>query len=123
MSTVERKMMGTAQATVIQTERPETAGHRRARKKRRTKRSYLLMVFCFLAIILGVQMISLYHKQRTLEAREAALKKQVEEQQEKSEDLKNYEEYTKSDEYTENMARSRAGLVKPNEIVFREKKN
>ncbi len=123
MSTVERKMMGTAQATVIRTERPETAGHRRARKKRRTKRSYLLMVFCFLAIILGVQMISLYHKQRTLEAREAALKKQVEEQQEKSEDLKNYEEYTKSDEYTENMARSRAGLVKPNEIVFREKKN
>ena len=123
MSTVERKMMGTAQATVIRTERPETAGHRRARKKRRTKRSYLLMVFCFLAIILGVQMISLYPKQRTLEAREAALKKQVEEQQEKSEDLKNYEEYTKSDEYTENMARSRAGLVKPNEIVFREKKN
>ena len=82
-----------------------------------------IMALGFLAIILLIQIIGLYSKEKSLAAQEAALQKQVEEQQEKSEELKNYEEYTKSDEYTENMARSRAGLVKPNEIVFREKKN
>lgn len=125
MHTAERKLTGTARATVIRTKGRETDGGRRTGRKRGAKpsrRSYLLLVVGFLAIILVVQMLSLYHKQRTLEAREAALQKQVEEQQEKSEDLKKYEEYTKSDEYTENMARSRAGLVKPNEIIFREKK-
>lgn len=114
--------MAGSQAVSVRTDAREIAGHRR-KKKKKTTRSYIFLVVGFLAIILLIQIIGLYSKEKSLAAQEAALQKQVEEQQEKSEELKNYEEYTKSDEYTENMARSRAGLVKPNEIVFREKKN
>lgn len=96
------------------------AGNRKRKKK--SVRAYVVVVMLFLTVILVFQIIGLYRKEKSLAAREAALKAQVEEQQEKSEDLKNYEAYTKSDDYTESMARSRAGLVKPNEIIFREKK-
>ncbi len=124
MSSAEGRVyrMAGSQAVSVRTDGREIAGHRK-RKKKKTTRSYIFLVVGFLAIILLIQIIGLYSKEKSLAAQEAALQKQVEEQQEKSEELKNYEEYTKSDEYTENMARSRAGLVKPNEIVFREKKN
>ena len=36
--------------------------------------------------------------------------------------LKDYEEYTKSQDYVEDIAKSKLGLLHDNEIVFKEKK-
>ena len=37
------------------------------------------------------------------------------------EDLSEYEEYIKSDEYVEDTAKKKLGLIFDNEIIFREK--
>ena len=44
-----------------------------------------------------------------------------EEQKEKQQDLKDYEKYTKTKEYTESQARSKLGLLYDNETIFKEK--
>jgi cell division protein DivIC len=44
----------------------------------------------------------------------------LEAQQEKREELDNYEEYIQTEEYKESVAKSKLGLVHQNEIIFRE---
>ena len=46
---------------------------------------------------------------------------ELEAQEERKQDLLDYENYTKSDKYIENTARSKLGLVYDDEMIFREK--
>ena len=41
-------------------------------------------------------------------------------QMDRQEELKNYEAYTKTQEYMEGVAKSKLGMVHKNEIIFRE---
>ena len=49
------------------------------------------------------------------------MKEQIAQQKEKQQDLKDYEKYTKTKEYTESTARSKLGLLYDNEKIFKEK--
>ena len=60
-------------------------------------------------------------KCRKYQAKEEALTEEVQAEQEKQKELSDYEQYTKTDDYTESTAKSKLGLVYDNEIVFREK--
>jgi len=71
-------------------------------------------------VVMGVQMMRLYQKREYYKQQEAAAQEALEEQEQKSEDLEEYEAYTKSDEYVEDQAQSKLGLIYDNEIVFRE---
>lgn len=46
------------------------------------------------------------------------LEKEEQEQEERKEELKSFEEYVKTDEYIEEIARDKLGLVNEGEIVF-----
>lgn len=46
------------------------------------------------------------------------VQKQIEDEKKKTEKINNQEDYYKSDEYVEKIAREQLSLVKPNEIIF-----
>ena len=68
-----------------------------------------------------VQLVMLHNKSEEYALREAQLTLDLQEQENRQKELSDYEQYTKSEEYTKNMAKSKLGLVSPNEIIFRER--
>lgn len=54
------------------------------------------------------------------EAKAAALEEQIEEEKERTVEIEELKEYMLTDEYAEDMAREKLGLVKENEIVYEE---
>ena len=53
---------------------------------------------------------------------EASLNDQIEEEKERTEEIDKTKEYMETDEYAEDVARNKLGLVKDNEVVFEEEK-
>ena len=54
--------------------------------------------------------------------KEASLNDQIEEEKERTEEIDKTKEYMETDEYAEDVARNKLGLVKDNEFVFEEEK-
>ena len=76
-------------------------------------------VVLLLIIVLGVASISLQEKNRDYKAQVKELEQQIEEQIALEEEITELESYVGSDEYVEDVAREKWGLVKPNEIRFK----
>ncbi|MEE1314800.1 MAG: septum formation initiator family protein [Faecalimonas sp.] len=76
-------------------------------------------VIVMLAAILSVGSISLRKKNEAYKAQEAELTAQLEEQAERSEEIDELDEYVGTDEYVEDVAKDKLGLINPNEILFR----
>lgn len=96
-------------------------------KKRRTSRRKRMGRFTvtgviILALVLCSTMAYKYSGLKTQEkeyARQIAnLKKEKKEADKRAEELKEYEEYVKTDEYVEEVAREKLGLVYKDEIIF-----
>lgn len=90
-------------------------------KVKRKKNWYIPFFTIIIIGVLGFQLISLYMKLSDYRAIKADLEKQYKDAQVTEQELVDYEAYTQSDEYIQNTARSKLGMVKENEIVFREK--
>ncbi len=92
---------------------------KRAPKVRRSHK--LLVGVCLLAatIAVGVSSIDLLSQSRELEVTEAELLKQLEEAQALAKEIEEFEEYSKTEEYIEEVAREKLGLVYPDEIVLK----
>ena len=89
-------------------------GRYRKRKKKENRMGKLCVsgiVFMFL-IVMSIQIVKLYKEDQTYIAKE----KELNEQQQ----LADYEQYTQSQQYIEEVAKSKLGLVYNNEIVFKE---
>lgn len=54
--------------------------------------------------------------------KEASLNDQIEEEKERTEEIDKTKEYMETDEYAEDVAHNKLGLVKDNEVVFEEEK-
>lgn len=96
----------------------------RMRRKKKKNKSAVLCIVLISFMLLGVmsvQILSLYNKNQSYQVREQELKTQLESEQQRQTELKEYEDYVKSDEYVEQEAKSKLGLVHPNEIIFKEK--
>ncbi len=93
-----------------------------SRKKRRKRRTGLYLVMLVVGIFLStlvVQGIHLRANCEELATEQSQLeekKKSLEKEQEK---IKEQEAYTKTDEYIEEVAREKFGLVYENEIIFK----
>ena len=92
---------------------------RRQRANRRARIGVSIMVAA-LVLILSVQIVRLYQKNESYKAQEAALQVQLDEETERTQELEELEEEIDSDEYIEDIARSKLGMVKENEIIFKE---
>lgn len=56
------------------------------------------------------------------ETRAEALSQQIEEEQVRTQEIEDLKQYMLTDEYAEQAAREKLGLVKENEIIFQEEK-
>lgn len=91
------------------------------RKKRQNRMGMLLVTAVVLTLLVAVSInsVSLREKQAEYAAREAVLLEQIEDETERQEELVEYEKYTKTKAYYEEIAKEKLGLVYPDEIVFK----
>lgn len=75
-------------------------------------------VIVVLAVSLFVASIPLRKKNQDFKTKEAELKEQLEEAAADGEEIDELEEYVGTEEYVEDVAKDKLGLVYPNEILF-----
>ena len=63
--------------------------------------------------------VTLQARNKSYKRQEAELKAQINEQKERAGEIKEYQEYVKTDEYIKEVAEEKLGLVDPNEIIFK----
>lgn len=96
---------------------------RRSAKARQNKMTMIGITFvvCVLMATLLVQGKKLNTKLSANEQRISELGQQIEDANRQPEEIDKIKEYMQSDEYTEKTAKDKLGLVKDNEIIFKEK--
>ena len=98
-------------------------GKRSVRAQRRAfqhKLSILMVsgVVLVLGIMLSIASVSLHAKYQDLDAQANELETQLDAEYARSEEIDELEEYVGTDEYIEDVAKDKLGLVYPNEILF-----
>ncbi len=76
-------------------------------------------VVLLLMTILGIGSLSLQEKNRNYKAQEAELQEQIAAEVAREEEIAELEEYVGSDQYIEDVAKEKLGLINPNEIIFK----
>ena len=96
---------------------------RRQRRKRESKVGILAISFMVLGLfaVIAYKGEELKIKNEAYIAKEAALMAQIQEEQERTEELREYSKYIKTKKYIEEVAREKLGLIYEDEIIFRAK--
>lgn len=99
--------------------------NRNSRKAARAHRNKVTMigitsVVCLLMVILLVQGQRLNAQASANEQRMAELEQQIEDENQRTQEIGALEEYMQSDEYLEKVAKDKLGLIKDGEIIFKE---
>ncbi|MCR5594552.1 MAG: septum formation initiator family protein [Lachnospiraceae bacterium] len=95
------------------------AAHRR-KPNNRFSMMLITAVVLMITIVVAVKCADLSKKVTEYEAREAQLTAQIEEEEKRAEELVEYEKYTKTMKYIEDIAKSKLGLVYEGEIIFKQ---
>ena len=92
----------------------------------RKKKQNIFACFC-IAVVVGMLLtvvsidgMRLQDKYNAILAREDELNKEIERENKRTEELAEYEKYTKTKKYAEELAQSQLGLVHDGEIIFKE---
>ena len=93
---------------------------RRRVKRRGGTLSVSIIVIAFLVVMI-VQVVQLKQKEAAYAQQKAELEKQYTEESERSDEIQGLEQYMQSDQYIEDIAKSKLGLAYDNEIIFKEK--
>ena len=93
------------------------------RQLRNHKRSVLIIsaVIIMLTVVVSVNAMTLRAKEKSFKAQEIELQQRIEEEQTRAEEIDELEQYVGTDEYVEEVAREKLGLVYRNEIIFKAK--
>ena len=95
---------------------------KRARVKRQLQHKLSMIAIAAVIFVLGatlsVASISLHAKNKDYMAQEAELEAQIQDERDRAEEIDELEEYVGTDEYVEDVAKEKLGLVYPNEILF-----
>ena len=100
---------------------------KKIRNHQKIENNYLGMAaiaIVVLILLVGLTMQSNNLKTRiaVYDAKAAALKQSIEDEQDRTKEIDEQKEYMQTDEYIAEVARDKLGLVKGNEIVFEEEK-
>ena len=92
------------------------------RKKRHNKMGMLLVttVVLMMLIVVTVKSIELREKRAVYALREEALMQEIEAEQARAEEIAEYEKYTQTKKYVEEIAKEKLGLVYEGEIIFKD---
>lgn len=96
------------------------------RKRRGRRRGANRGAMLGISAVVAVLLVSLTFQSRSLmakisayEQKEAELEQQLEAEMKRTEEISGLEEYMKTDEYVEKIARDKLGLVYPDEILIK----
>ncbi len=80
---------------------------------------YLVIKLQMLMVVGGVSRIRLQEKQAAYQAELDELQKKMAAEQARAEELEEYEKYTQTQKYIEEVAKEKLGLVYEDEIIFK----
>ena len=92
------------------------------RKKRQNKFGMLLVttVVAMMLIVVAIKSLELRQKLVAYQEKEQLLMEQIEQEKVREKEIEEYEKYTQTKKYIEEVAKDKLGLVHDNEIIFRE---
>lgn len=92
------------------------------RKRRQNKMGMLLVitVVLMMLVVVTIKSVELREKRATYMAREEALMQEIEAEQARTEEIEEYEKYTQTKKYVEELAKEKLGLVYDGEIIFKD---
>lgn len=93
---------------------------RKIREKKKHLGSWAILLIVL--AVFGVSTIGgfqLKQKNRAYEAREKALEEDIAEEEARSQEIEDFEAYTKTKKYVEDVAKDKLGLVYEDEIIFK----
>ncbi len=99
-------------------------GKRRRRTVRRRQNRFSMilvtMVVVMILVVVGISQIGLNKKFRENEEVIASLEQQIEQEKARRHEIMDYEEYTHTKEFVEEIAHDKLGLVYENEIIIKK---
>lgn len=92
------------------------------RKRRQNRLGMFLayMVVVMLLIVVAFSSVDLMEKKEAYRLKELALEEQIEDEQERAREIEEFEKYTHTKKYIEEIARDKLGLVYEGEILFKD---
>ncbi len=97
---------------------------KRGRKRVNRHKSSMLVVsavLLLLVVVISIDGMRLRAKDKEYQAQEIELERQIEEEKARSAEIDQLQDYVGTDEYIEEVAKDKLGLVNPNEIIFKAK--
>ena len=98
----------------------KTPKFRQARNENRLGMMAAMIAVVIMAVVVGINSISLRQKEKMYAQREAELIKLIELEDKRAKELEELGVYTKTKKYAEEVAKEKLGLVYENEIIFQE---
>lgn len=101
----------------------KSRARRQKKRVQRHKRSIIgiCAVILLLVGVISVNSITLRAKNKSYIAQETELKEQIQEEKDREAEIADLENYVGTDEYVEQVAKDKLGLVHENEIIFKAK--
>lgn len=78
------------------------------------------VVVLLILVAVSVKSMELQDKLDTYTARQEELQKQIDQEEERSEEIGEYRKYTQTKKYAEEVAKDKLGLVYEDEILFKQ---
>lgn len=78
------------------------------------------VVFLIMFTVVGIKSIEMKKRVSELSSRESELTEEIKQEQARSDELDQYEKYTQTKKYVEDVAKDKLGLVHDGEIIFKE---
>lgn len=103
--------------------RQKSRTNRQSSRLRRHKASVLGIsaVLLLLVAVVSVSSMSLRAKNQAYIAQQAELEEKIQAEEERAQEIADLEEYVGTDEYVEQTAKDKLGLIYENEILFKRK--
>ena len=80
----------------------------------------VMLVVVLLLVVVGVRGMQLSNRLKTLKEEAVRVDTQIAEEKKRTEDIKDYEKYTQTKMFYEEIAKKILGLVHEGEIIFKE---
>lgn len=96
------------------------ARRRRKKDENRTGKICISLIVLMFIGVMTVQIKNLYEKDQEYIRQENSLKQELAEEEARELQLQEYEAYTQTQQYIEDIAKSKLGLAYGNEIIFKE---
>lgn len=92
------------------------------RKKRQNRFGMFLVttVVVMMLVVVAIKSIELKQKLTAYQEKEQVLQEQIAEEEKRSEEIAEYEKYTQTKKYIEEVATDKLGLVHEGEIIFKD---